>query len=404
MAKLLPVLLLAFSLPVFPSDSPLLKSAQDAFASARRVCAQDAGKLWGVELCGPMILFDPATRQVFGNQADRENMLHAEQDVWTGRLPDAVNAANTAIAWAGVKWTMLILPLPSEAEARSRLLAHEMFHRVQDDLGFGMGNPANAHLETAQGRLWLRLELRALSEAMQSSGEARHKAVADALSFRAERWRLFPDSAREESVLERNEGIAEYTGVCLDGFPLESKVATVVEQLRATRPSYVRSFAYATGPAYGLLLDDADKNWKKKLGTGQGLSTLLESALGLGPQAVTEERVRQYGGDALKAEESERAKEIAARQAKYRALLVDGPTLTLPHGKAMSIGFNPNNLLPLGRSGHRLSDAAPVGRVGHPERCRWREDYGGLETNRGRRAHRHAGSPHYWSGLDTTTD
>ena len=43
-------------------------------------------------------------------------------------------------------------------------------------------------------------------------------------------------------------------------------------------PSFVRSFAYATGPAYGLLLDQADPGWKEKLGSGRRLDELLAGA------------------------------------------------------------------------------------------------------------------------------
>jgi hypothetical protein len=43
----------------------------------------------------------------------------------------------------------------------------------------------------------------------------------------------------------------------------------------------VRSFAYATGPAYGLLLDRYRPNWRTDLQTGKTLPELLQSALKL---------------------------------------------------------------------------------------------------------------------------
>jgi hypothetical protein len=58
------------------------------------------------------------------------------------------------------------------------------------------------------------LEWRALSRALQAStDEERREAAADAVLFRAERYRLFPGAQAQEQALELNEGLAEYTGV-----------------------------------------------------------------------------------------------------------------------------------------------------------------------------------------------
>ncbi len=35
--------------------------AQRYFQEATELCERDAGRLWGVSLCGPMVIFDPAT-------------------------------------------------------------------------------------------------------------------------------------------------------------------------------------------------------------------------------------------------------------------------------------------------------------------------------------------------------
>ena len=53
-------------------------------------------------------------------------------EIFRGRLPDEINIANTATDWAGVKWTMMMLPLPEDAGRRAALLAHEMWHRIQE--------------------------------------------------------------------------------------------------------------------------------------------------------------------------------------------------------------------------------------------------------------------------------
>src|SRR5215472_5098888 len=120
--------------------------AKQYFNEARGICTRDAGKLWGKSLCAPMIFTDARTHAVVANQADAESQLKAEDGVFTGKLSGEIDIANTAINWAGVHWTMVSWPLPETPIVRARLMMHELFHRLQDDLGLPANNPANAHL------------------------------------------------------------------------------------------------------------------------------------------------------------------------------------------------------------------------------------------------------------------
>src|SRR4051812_7852561 len=116
--------------------SPGKNEAEKYFQEARGLCERDGGTLWGRSLCGPILLVDAENRDVFADQPDREHLLHPLDGVFAGKLPANMNVANTATEWAGVKWTMLMLPLPADPQRRAVLLAHEMWHRLQDDLGF----------------------------------------------------------------------------------------------------------------------------------------------------------------------------------------------------------------------------------------------------------------------------
>ena len=100
------------------------------------------------------------------------------------------------------------------------------------------------------------LEWRALAQALRATDDApRRCAAADALAFRAARRAAYPGSAAGEDALELHEGLAEYTGVVV-GRPGD-RTGAALHDLGAhvEDPSFVRSFAYATGPAYELLLD-----------------------------------------------------------------------------------------------------------------------------------------------------
>src|SRR5204863_4775129 len=118
--------------------------AAQVFAEARAVSERDGGRLWGKSLYGPMLFVQPVTRFVAANQADPGGLLKPVGDVWTGKLPAGIPIANTAVDWSGARWTMVLWPLPSDPADRARLLAHEMFHRIQPDLGFRTTDPVNA--------------------------------------------------------------------------------------------------------------------------------------------------------------------------------------------------------------------------------------------------------------------
>jgi len=315
------------------------EAAASALAERDRLCQRDGGRLWGISLCGPMILVDPATRAYVATTGT--NLV-------TGTLPPTIVIANTAVDWDGKRWSMAVWPLPAEAWMRDTLLMHESWHRIQNRLGLPATDTAEDHLATLDGRITLRLELRALAAALEAKDP--RSAIADALAFRAWRDRLFPDAAAHEDRLERHEGLAEYTGRRLSG---DTAVTPhLIESLRKAdaKPSFVRSFAYFTGPAYGLLLDRAAPDWRKRLGAGQGLAQLLAHAEHVEPRdlsaAAIEARGARYGLVEIRAQEQAAAKALADAQAGWRGRLVAGPVLVVPADGA-NVNFNPNNLVPL---------------------------------------------------------
>lgn len=335
-----------------------IEAAREVFAQAKTICERDNGKLWGVSLCGPIMLVDPQSRQLVANQADTEGELKAHDGLFSGVLPADQNVANTAVEWAGTRWTQLLWPLHAEPDARGTLIAHELFHRIQPQLKLPkLASGENAHLDTLDGRYYLQLEWRALARALQANDEAaRRQAAADAIAFRAERYRLFPTASAQEQELEQNEGLAEYTGVMAGNATEQERMQAALRDLSAHvgNPSFVRSFAYATGPAYGLLLDRYAAGWRQQVADGLRFDTQLQQALGMQApsdvQRLADRRAQSYDGAALRASETEldnkRQRTLAANRKKF----VDGPVLLLPFQR-MKVQFNPSNLQPLGEYG-----------------------------------------------------
>lgn len=358
----------AGSAPAAASIDP--SAAAAVFREADSLCMRDRSTLWGRPVCGPILLVDPTDRSAIANQADAGGELRPAGSVYVGRFAEPAILSNTPTQWSGTRWTQLLWPIhhvsdflppmtqtrwtdmigaePSGVEKMRVTLAHELFHRVQTDLGLTRPEGGNRHLDTLDGRYLLQLEWRALAEALASrSSSGRQRAIADALLFRSERYRLFPGAAEQEAALEINEGVPEYTGVRLGLPAAQDRTRYAIYDLSAFvhAPTFVRSFAYATGPAYGLLLDSRDPSWRGKLHSGRRLDQLLADAYHLheAPRTTLRARESAYGGLDLRA--SEEAREQARQQqlAKLKTSLVDGPVLTLPL-RGASFQFNPQTL------------------------------------------------------------
>jgi hypothetical protein len=311
--------------------------AQQYFAEADAACRKDSGKLWGVSLCGPMVFADAATGTIAGSQP-----------IPDGPRPPALGFANTAIEWGGVRWATYVWSMvpADDPVARERMLLHELFHRVQPDLGLMVVGEPNDHLDTLDGRYWLQLEWRALARALGSSGEARVEAVRDALAFRAARRQAFPGAADRERVDELREGLAQYTGTVLSTRSVGAAAESAIAQLAtyAGNPSFVRTFAYPSGAAYGLLLDGWAPGWTRRIKAADDLGDLLAAAAEVAPSADANAAAAGYGGPELRAAEERRDEELRVRLAELRRRFVDGPVLIVPRGRGavlMTTGATP---------------------------------------------------------------
>ena len=145
--------------------------------------------------------------------------------------------------------------------------------------------------------------------------------------------RLFPGAATTENALLLNEGLAEDTGITLTT-QSRDRAARAVEAISSgrRRPSFVRSFAYASGPGYGALLDAAaPPGWRRHLSARSDLAALLASAYRVRADAsAAPGRAASYDDGSLRVSEDARAAATAARIVDYRARYVDGPVLRIP--------------------------------------------------------------------------
>jgi hypothetical protein len=300
--------------------------AKRYFEEATKLCQRDAGRLWGVSLCGPMVIFDPVTRTRATSQPEPE-----------GPPPRFSGFADGPVSWGGLlwfAWPLYMLP-EKDADVRQQLILHGLFHRIQPELGFmqGMqGDGSNEHLDTLEGRVWMQLEWRALRRAVEASGSDRIKAIADALAFRRERRRLFPGAADNERRDEIREGLASYTGIAAwANSPADARRAAAAAAAGGElQTSFVGNFEAASGPAYGVLLDDLMPGWRRQLRATSDLGDLLASAIKKPPTTDLAAAAARYDGATLRTAEEARDRAQQARVAELRRRFVDGPVLTMP--------------------------------------------------------------------------
>ncbi len=327
--------------------------AMTALHEADVACHRDDGALWGRSLCGPIALADRQTRLVIANDSGFGQHFLPLGAAFVTTAPPGTGFANTAFEWASRRWAMIMLPLPADTFERVTLVMHEVFHREQDSLGLGSMDLPNNQLDEKNGRTWLRFELQALAAALDAlaAGDASLRThTEDALLFRARRRQLYPLADSLEPALEIQEGLAEYTGERLAMTYTGETAHRVATKVRAyqSNPTYVRSFAYATGPALGVLLDHFDPDWRRTVKVTRDPARLLATSIALRvPNDLAREadrRARRYDFAVVTREEAARDSARMGSMVAWRARFVDGPTLTFTQ-PWLGRNFNPQTLV-----------------------------------------------------------
>jgi len=123
--------------------------------------------------------------------------------------------------------------------------------------------------------------------------------------------------------------MAEYTGVRLFTTDASRTIEAAANGLTDGEKSsaFPRSYAYATGPAWGLLLDEFQPDWRKRIQTStfEGLfATPADSRL------TIERRASGYGSATILADERKREQERQRRLASYVKRFIEGSVLTVP--------------------------------------------------------------------------
>jgi hypothetical protein len=117
------------------------------------------------------------------------------------------------------------------------------------------------------------------------------------------------ESERGQEIVE---GLAAYTGTVLAADSAANAIASAIDLLvnteaaAALEASFVRTFAYMSGPAYGLLLDASSPGWTRRVRGIDDLGTLVMCALAVQPAMDATASAARYGGAEIRASEQQR--------------------------------------------------------------------------------------------------
>ncbi len=322
-----------------------------AFSELQNTLKKENGTTWNHSLQGPLVLVNRDTRAIIANESDIKGELVKRENLFVGELPEKIIIANTSSEWNGKRWTMVAFPLPETKEERLNLLIHESFHRIQPEIGFDSFNGTQStHLDTKDGRIYLKLELEALKKALSSTNPEIH--IKNALLFRQYRYLNFPEAKQAENALELNEGLAEYTGAILSERTVLDLEQHYISQINRFYKSstFVRSFAYYTIPVYGYFMQKTDKSWNLKITKDTNLTDFVGEFWDMKFQELTNDYIfdlgMEYGIEAIVKEETQREMNKERLKSKYLKTFLRDSVVEIGL-ENMHIGFNPNNLMPL---------------------------------------------------------
>jgi hypothetical protein len=349
--------LIAFNAISAQTDN--MVKAKAAFGEIKTLLKKDNGKTWGINLYGALMFVDPATKYFVANEQNAAGTFTKDGNYFTGRLDEKAMIANTALKIDEKNWTMVMLPLPEDNDAKRELIVHELFHNIQDKLNLKPDAGTNSHLDGKTARIYMQLEWNALLQANTTNDQTKRiNHIKNALIFRELRRLEYTGSAVKENCLELQEGLAEYTGVKL-GIEKESNktefITKRVENAAKNYPSFIRAFAYVSGPLYGLLLDKSGKNWRKGLAPESDLGKLLAEKYSIkpdsNPQSIFDKIKEEYGSGTIQKFENLREEKNIKTVNMYKDKFINNPVLILPN-KKMQFQFNPNELVALGNTGN----------------------------------------------------
>ncbi|QES93657.1 hypothetical protein F0358_13485 [Empedobacter brevis] len=325
---------------------------------AKAILQHDNGRLWGHQIWNDSIIVIDYDNTMYslvklpGSKTDDDTLYYKTME------PNALVFVNTTQKYEGKEYATV---LSNYLKDKSATIIHELFHLLQFKSGKFKGD-AIAYLDETNARILLRLEYEALRNALKAINE--HKGIEevktylkDAVLFRKERQKQYIKYLDDELEIETLEGLANYTGFVLSAYENKYEKALSEIDQRENAETYTRPFPYATGPAYGLIFDYLNIDWRKDLDKIYNFAEIYDtklnkSNLNISTKALTQAQARN-NFDEINKQEIAREERQNKLIAYYTDLLFNKPTLKVAIDDFDNYGrsFNMNGTLTIKNKG-----------------------------------------------------
>lgn len=321
---------------------------------AKSILEKDNGKLWGHQIWNNNIIVIDYDNTIYSltklsdSQTDDDTLHYKTME------PNTLVFVNTTQQYEGKEYATV---LSNYLKDKSSTIIHELFHLLQFKFKKFNGD-AIAYLDETNARILLRLEYEALRNALKAINENKgadnvKNYLKDAVTFRKERQKQYSKYLNAELEIETLEGLANYTGFVLSAF--ENKYEKTISEItqREEAETYTRPFPYATGPAYGLIFDYLNVNWKNGLDKIYNFAEIYETLISKSKLKISKKTLDQAKSrnnfEEINKQETAREERQNKLIAFYTDLLINKPTLKVSITDFDNYGrsFNMNGTLTL---------------------------------------------------------
>jgi hypothetical protein len=311
------------------------EKAGEYFKSVEEICNKDDGSLWGENLFGPVMFVDNLNREIYANVADTNGILKARKGIFTGVLPKERLITNNVVEFGGVRYAMVPLPDTEDHYRITTRTVHSLFHCYQERHDLKPSTFNTRHLNDKNTRFYLKLEWKALTNAIGATGEARKQAIRDALIFRCARRELFPEAITDENKFENFEGLATFTYIklCTEGVDeVRERILEYLDRIYKNT-SYASGYGFVHGALYATLLNDMGFDFRQIQQSDFDLGKAACDAYGVTLPEICRDiagsLAMNYDIQAIRTEESEREAMINDRTGKIIVTFFEKPVVTV---------------------------------------------------------------------------
>lgn len=303
--------------------------------AAKRNLTADGGRLWGGQIWNDSIIITGFDNTIYSfvqlpDSETKDGILFYKT------IPEnTLTHDNTTQLLDGKRYVTIAV---NYLEDSSSTIIHELFHFFHHKKNSTLNGNSIGYLDGFEARKLMRLEFHALKNALKGidTGLEREKILAyinDAFVFRKIRQSKYKAFLKDELEIETLEGLANYTGIKLSS--ASNKYLSAISEIneREHARTFTRPFPYATGPAYGLIFDFLNVNWRTDLTRTFDFlkiyeTQFLEKSLALKKKNIKSAKARN-DYDKIQKEESAKKEKAERIKAYYTRLFLEQPTLSV---------------------------------------------------------------------------